>query len=152
MRVSGAQAALRVLAGVAVVCSAGACARIRPPAGVRSVDHALTVTAYCPCGKCCSWHRTWYGRPVHSAGPNKGQRKQVGLTASGTQARRGTIAADTSRYPFGTIMFVPGYGYGRVEDRGAAIKGETIDVFFRSHSDALEWGRQRLQVRVWPLR
>ena len=36
----------------------------------------------------------------------------------GRRARLGTIAADTRRYPFGTIMYVPGYGYGRVEDRG----------------------------------
>ena len=47
-------------------------------------------------------------------------------------------------------MYVPGYGYGRVEDRGGAIKGpDKIDVFFKSRKQALNWGRQQLRVRVW---
>jgi 3D (Asp-Asp-Asp) domain-containing protein len=86
---------------------------------------------------------------VYASGPLKGQRKKVGQTASGTQARPGTIAADTSVYPFGTIIYVPGYGYGVVEDRGAAIKGERLDLYFRSHRQAQEWGRKAQEVRVW---
>ena len=39
--------------------------------------------------------------------------------------RDGTIAADTEYYPFGTRMYVPGYGGGLVEDRGGAIQGPT---------------------------
>ncbi len=73
----------------------------------------------------------------------------IGLTASGTKAKVGTIAADTSLYPFGTIVYVPGYGYGRVEDRGGAIKGQRMDLFFESHDDALQWGRQTKRVRIW---
>jgi hypothetical protein len=65
----------------------------------------------------------------------------------------GTIAADTSYYPFGTRMKVPGYGWGVVEDRGGAIKGPTrIDVYFRSHDTALQWGRQHLPVQIEPRR
>ena len=109
----------------------------------------MTVTAYCSCGKCCSWHRDMLLRAVHSSGPNKGKRKKVGITASGTRAKRGTIAADTSRYPFGTIMYVEGYGYGRVEDRGGAIKGNKIDLYFPSHNQALRWGRKQRTVLVW---
>lgn len=116
-----------------------------PPSAVR----AMTVTAYCECKQCCGWKRTWYGKPVHAYGANKGKRKHVGVTASGTNAKVGTLAADTSRYPFGTMMYVPGYGYGRVEDRGSAIKGDHIDLFFKTHKEALEWGRQQRQVRVW---
>ena len=116
-----------------------------PPSAVR----AMTVTAYCDCQKCCGWKRTWYGKPVYAYGSLKGKRKKVGVTASGTDAKVGTLAADTSRYPFGTMMYVPGYGYGRVEDRGGAIKGEHIDLFFKTHQQALEWGRQQRQVRVW---
>ncbi|MBX7245378.1 MAG: 3D domain-containing protein, partial [Candidatus Sumerlaeaceae bacterium] len=37
-------------------------------------------------------------------------------------SRMGTIAADTSYYPFGTRMYIPGYGWGVVGDRGGAIK------------------------------
>lgn len=61
----------------------------------------------------------------------------------------GTIAADTKYYPFGTRMYVPGYGWGVVADRGGAIKGKSrIDLYFESHNDALRWGRKKLPVTV----
>jgi len=61
----------------------------------------------------------------------------------------GTIAADTRYYPFGTHMYVPGYGHGVVEDRGSAIKGPNrIDLYFDSHSDALTWGRRKVRVII----
>lgn len=61
----------------------------------------------------------------------------------------GTIAADTTHYPFGTRMFIPGYGWGTVEDRGSAIKGVSrIDLYFHSHTNALEWGRKKLNVKI----
>ena len=64
--------------------------------------------------------------------------------------RKGTIAADTAFYPFGTRMYVPGYGWGIVEDRGGAIKGpDRIDVFFRSHRDTLRWGRRQVTVCIY---
>lgn len=63
----------------------------------------------------------------------------------------GTIAADTRYYPFGTRMYVPGYGWGRVEDVGGAIKGPAhIDLFMLTHSRANDWGRQNVEVRIKP--
>jgi len=64
--------------------------------------------------------------------------------------RDGTIAADTAYYPFGTRMYVPGYGMGTVEDRGSAIKGANrLDLFFESHQKALEWGRRQVKVEIF---
>ena len=61
----------------------------------------------------------------------------------------GTIAADTRFYPFGTRMYIPGYGWGVVEDRGGAIKGpDRIDLYFKSHDDALKWGRQKVRATI----
>ncbi len=61
----------------------------------------------------------------------------------------GTIAADTKHYPFGTVMQVPGYGRGVVEDRGSAIKGPArIDLYMESHGRARQWGRKTLPVKV----
>jgi hypothetical protein len=61
----------------------------------------------------------------------------------------GTIAADTMYYPFGTQMYVPGYGDGVVEDRGSAIKGDKrIDLYFNSHDRARQWGRQTVDVEI----
>ena len=131
---------------------AGGCRGIRPPGDTRPIVRTLTVTGYCKCGTCCGWRRTWYGRPLVSSGPNRGKRKVIGRTASGAMARPGSLAADTSRYPFGTVMYIEGYGYGRVEDRGSGIQGDHIDLFFRTHQQALDWGKRRMRVKIWPAR
>jgi len=128
---------------------ASGCASIRPPAGVKPVERKMLTTAYCKCQQCCGWERKWYGAPVYAYGPLKGQSKKVGITASGTRARPGTIAADLSLYPFNTIMYIPGYGYGRVEDCGSGVKGEHIELFFSSHQKALNWGRKTRPVKIW---
>lgn len=63
--------------------------------------------------------------------------------------RDGTIAADTRFYPFGTRFFIPDYGYGVIEDRGSAIKGQNrLDVYFDSHQKALNWGRRKVYIRI----
>ena len=111
----------------------------------------MVVTAYCSCQKCCGWKRSIWSCwliPVYRSGPYKGKRKKVGITADGTKAKKGVIAADISKYPYGTKMYVPGYGWGEVHDKGRAIKGNHIDVFFDSHKKALEWGRKELNVTV----
>ena len=75
--------------------------------------------------------------------------KVVGKSSSGAMARPGTIAADTSIYPYGTIMHIPGYGYGRVEDTGGAVKGKHIDLYRPNHWFARRWGVQDKTVKVW---
>lgn len=140
-----------ILAPITLILFISGCATgPKPPRGIKPVDRTIETTGYCACKKCCNWKRNWYGKTVVASGAYKGAPKKVGITASGLKARKGTIAADTTRYPFGTVMYIPGYGYGRVEDRGSAIKGEKIDLFFKSHKDALRWGRQTHRVRIWP--
>jgi len=116
--------------------------------GSRKEFVTLEATGYCKCGECCGWRRNLLLQPVYAYGPMEGERKKVGVTASGTKAKKGTIAADTSVFPFGTKMKVPGYGSGVVEDRGGAIQGGKIDLFFKTHKQALEWGRQMVTVEV----
>lgn len=90
----------------------------------------LRVTAYCPCKKCCGDHAD-------------------GITANGYVLQSGDKAiAAPPEYAFGTVMYVPGYGVARVLDRGGAIKGDRIDVFFSSHQAALNWGVQMLEVEI----
>ena len=124
------------------------CAGIRPPRGAEPYYMLIETTAYCPCGKCCGWKRSWKPpfAPVVSFGPNKGQKKEVGVTASGSTARKGTIAADLRFYPFGTVMDVPGYCTGRVEDVGGTIKGPArIDLFFKNPQAGTGMGPQAPQ-------
>ncbi len=140
---------LRMAALIGVTALLAGCQQLRPPRHVAAVERTMTVTGYCKCGVCCNWRRTWLGSPVIASGPNAGKPKAVGVTSSGAHAWKGTISADTSRYPFGTIMYIDGYGYGRVEDTGSKMKGDHIDLFFHSHAAAQQWGVRRRLVRVW---
>jgi len=126
-------------------------ATIRPSGGATPITVSMEVTGYDNGPVSCGWKRDWLGRPVYAYGAQKGKRKQVGITANGSRAKHGTVAADTRYYPFGTILYIPGYGYGRVEDRGGAIKGQNkIDLWFPSEREALKWGRQKgVRVTVW---
>jgi 3D (Asp-Asp-Asp) domain-containing protein len=116
-----------------------------------SEKRQMIVTAYSSDKISTNWKRgkilLW--RKYVASGPNKGRRKKVGITSSGTKAKQGTIAADIRYYPYGTRMIIPGYGKGVVEDTGSAIKGPNrIDVYFGSRKKALRWGRQKVTVRV----
>lgn len=112
----------------------------------------IETTAYCPCGSCCGWKLNWKGQPVVTSGRQRGKPKAVGITASGTQAKPGTLAADTRYYPMGTVFYIPGYGYGIVEDRGGDIKGRhRLDLFYNTHREALHWGRKKIDCVVFPL-
>ncbi len=111
----------------------------------------MLVTAYDAGKKSCGWKRKCgccLGPPVYAYGPNKGKRKKVGITSDGTKAKKGTIAADISKYPYGTRMHVPEYGWGEVHDTGSAVKGDHIDVFFKDHDDAVAWGRKYLDITI----
>ncbi len=70
-----------------------------------------------------------------------------GITKNGTKAGPGTIAAPQA-YAFGTKMYVPGYGWGTVQDIGGAIQGNHLDVWFETVKEAKQWGRQNLDVVV----
>ena len=123
---------------------------IQPPPNSRCVKVKMLTTGYDSGKISCGWKRNWLGRPVYAYGPMKGKSKKVGQTASGAMASHGTIAADTSCYPFGTIFYIPGYGYGVVEDRGGAIKGaHRLDLWFPSRKEALRWGKKDLTAYVW---
>lgn len=50
--------------------------------------------------------------------------------------------------PFGTKIYIDGVGERIVQDRGGAIKGNKIDLYFDSHEKALEFGRQTRKVTI----
>ena len=95
----------------------------------------LEVTAYCGCPKCCGAHAHGQTASGRSIAYNGGQ----------------FVAADTKLFKFGTRLSIPGYAGGQpveVIDRGGAIKGYHLDVFFPTHEQAKQWGRQRIAVTV----
>ena len=100
----------------------------------------FTLTAYCPCVICCE---IWSAEHPSRIGTDFIQR-----TASGTIPTAGrTIATDTSVIPFGTIVLINGHEY-IAEDRGGAIVGNIIDIFFDCHQEALTFGRQTAEVFI----
>lgn len=152
-------AARTILIGAAALMLLTACSTGRFLGGTEK--RVMEATAYCPCGECNGYTRgSWkmlkadqWNRYVKSTG-----RKYTGKTASGGTLqtpragplpRDGTIAADTNYYPFGTRMYVPGWGWGVVSDRGGAIKGPNrIDLLHSTHSAALKWGRRNVEVTI----
>jgi len=61
---------------------------------------------------------------------------------------RGMVAADHKVFPPGTVLYIPGYGYGIVLDKGSAVKGPKLDVFVPCRKQAVSWGRKRLDIWV----
>ena len=74
-----------------------------------------------------------------------GDVRYFGYTANGSVARSGTVAGGPA-IPFGTRVFIPGYGLGTVQDRGGLITNQHLDIWFPRKTDALQWGRQRIPV------
>lgn len=75
-------------------------------------------------------------------------------TAMGTQARVGAVAVDPKVIPLGTKLYVESldgyasYGFCTAEDTGGAIKGNKIDLFYSTNSQALQFGRRNVKVYV----
>ena len=87
----------------------------------------FTCYAYCPCTYCCG--------------------KSNGITATGTIATAGrTIAVDPKIIPLGSTVIINGREY-IAEDTGGGIRGYKVDIFFDSHKEALQFGKQKLEVK-----
>ncbi len=75
-----------------------------------------------------------------------------GYTATGINLRANpnikVIAVDPRVIPLGTKVYVEGYGYAIAADKGSAIKGNKIDVFFASKADAYRWGRKKVKIKI----
>ena len=69
----------------------------------------------------------------------------TGVTASGAWTHPGTMAATL---PFGTRLYVPGYGSGTVQDRGGAIGPGHVDLYMASCGAALQWGARVMPIKI----
>lgn len=94
---------------------------------------------------------TGYTAGIESTGKDPSH-PSYGITYSGVYVRRdtySTIAADLNVFPLGTILYIPGYGYGVVADIGAAIKGHKIDLYFETVEDVYnQWGKRQVDVYI----
>lgn len=62
-------------------------------------------------------------------------------TATGAIVTPGTtIAVDPSAIPYGTKVYINGYGFRSAQDCGGAVKGRHIDVAVSTHDEAMKLG------------
>lgn len=91
---------------------------------------------------------TAYSNHEESTGKNPSD-KGYGITASGRKTKEGvTIAADWRVLPEGTRVLIEGVGVREVHDKGGAIKGKKIDLYFESEEEAINFGRKKMKIRV----
>lgn len=63
-----------------------------------------------------------------------------GITSSGAKVQPGvTVAADTSIFPYGTVILIEGVGMRVVQDTGSLIKENALDVAVGTHAEAIAW-------------
>jgi len=72
-------------------------------------------------------YATWYD-PA-SAGRSSSD-PSYGITSTGVPVTKGIVAVDPSVIPYGTRLYIPGYGFGEAADTGGAIVGNIIDLGF----------------------
>lgn len=94
---------------------------------------------------------TGYTSGIESTGKTEGH-PEYGITYSGVKVKRdlySTIAADLDVYPIGTILYIPDYGYGVVADKGSAITGNKVDLYYHTVEDVYaKWGKKTLDVYI----
>ena len=90
----------------------------------------MTITAYTHTGR----HTAMGGWPQYTR----------------TLQKPGTIAVDPDFIPYGTLLYVTGYGYCVTEDTGVDTSGgiRIGDVFMNTEAQCITWGRRR-NVKVY---
>ena len=92
---------------------------------------------------------TAYTAGAESTGKEPGD-PAYGITASGAVVEEGNTIACPQSLPFGTKIHIPKLNETYVcEDRGSAITNGHLDIYKEDLEDALQFGVQQLQVKVW---
>lgn len=68
--------------------------------------------------------------------------------ATGGRCCYGTCAVDPRVIPYGTKLYVEGYGTAVANDCGGAVKGHIIDLYMRSTKECFSWGRRNKKVYI----
>ena len=72
------------------------------------------------------------------------------ITSTGVTPVEGiTIAVDPNVIPYGTRVYIPEFNKVFIaQDCGSAIKGNRIDIFMNSYSQAMEWGYKDITIYI----
>lgn len=85
-------------------------------------------------------------RTVEASAYTMAEGSGTGLTSTGVVPYHGVVAVDPDVIPYGTRMYIPGYGFAVAADCGGAINGNTIDLLMEDYGDAISWGRRDVTV------
>jgi len=91
----------------------------------------MSTSGYCSCILCTGKNPGDYG---------------YGITASGLAQGYGVVGVDPKTIPFGTKLYIEGYGFAVAGDTGGAIYEGHIDLGFTSHADAVTWAWRNVMV------
>ncbi len=113
------------------------------PTGNKSLQGARSVVM----------NATAYDISFESCGKNPGD-PYYGITATGTKVGPGVVAVDPKVIPLGSKLYIESmdgtgsYGYASAEDKGGAIKGNRIDLFFSTKGQVDNFGRRQVKVYI----
>lgn len=74
--------------------------------------------------------------------------KSDGITASGLMVKENETIACPKEFPLGTKIKIEGMGVYICQDRGGAIKGNHIDIYMETKTEAFAFGRRNLLAQV----
>lgn len=93
-----------------------------------------------------AWLVTFYDADKACTGKSPGH-PAYGITRSGYRVREGvTVACDKSL--LGKHVWIEGLGLRMCDDTGRLVRGKHVDVYVRSHAEAVKLGRQKRRVEV----
>ena len=100
------------------------------------IEVTARVTAYAPfdnkSGMCADWNPS--------------------VTSIGHRPSSKYIAVDPKKIPYGTKVYIEGYGMTEAGDTGGALRsydGYAIDVYFDTYEEAINWGKKYIKVRIY---
>ncbi len=82
--------------------------------------------------------------------PDAGLSNPSFKTATGRPARHGMVAVDPRVIPMNSLLYIENYGWAVAADTGGAIKGMKVDVCLDSRQEAMQWGRRKIKIIVFP--
>lgn len=85
---------------------------------------------------------------AYDPGPKSCGKYANGITCTGMKAGYGVVAIDPAVIPFGTKLYIEGYGYAVAGDRGKAIRGNRIDLGYDTYAAAKRFGRKMVTVHI----
>ena len=74
-------------------------------------------------------------------------------TSRGYYPQKQIIAVDPREIPYGTLVYIPKYGYAIAGDTGSALRNNkdhiAIDLFMDTYKEAIQWGRRDIIIYVY---